>query len=604
MFRRRGAIALAALVALLIAGALAPGSAWAHAQLEKTSPQRDDTVKTEPKLVTFTFGEAVSGTAGAVRVFNTAGVRVDDGNARHPGSDAKVFGVALKPGLPKGTYTATYRIVSADSHIVTGGFSFSIGARSNTSGATVGQLLAGQSTGAVTSDAFIAVRAVQYLAIATGAGGMAFLLLVWLPALAGLAGAGAGAGTGEAAGREGGEAPLGDGPGIAGASDAVLRRMRRLLRGAALAGVVTAVLALGLEGAEAAGVSLAHAYTGTIIGDVLGQRFGVAWLAAGVIWLVALVAAPRVLRSAGPVPARRLALLALALAALVALPAIAGHSSAEHPVWLLLPANIVHVSAMTVWLGGLVALVFAAPAGTRALEGADRTRLLAGVLSRFSPIALTCVIVLVTTGTIQALVEIDAFAELTNTAYGRAVLIKIGLILILIALGAHNRQRTVPRIKALAVAGETPGNAGVMLRNALRAEVGVIAVVLLVSGALSGYPPAKTVYNGPISITTAIGSQQLQFTLDPARVGSNVLHIYLLNPKTGAPFNGTKQLTMTASLPAKGIGPIDLAPQVAGPGHYVINQATFGAPGSWTIDVADRVSAFDQFEKKITVRIR
>lgn len=573
---------LAVIAGLALTAALAPASAFAHAQLESTSPARDAIVKTEPKIVSFTFGEAVSGTAGAVRVYDTSGNRVDTANAGHPGSAPQVYGVGLKPGLPKGTYTATYRIVSADSHIVSGGISFSIGAASVTRGSDVGTLLAGQQTGAQTSDAFIVARAVQYAAIAVGVGILAFLLMTLLPALATCSEV-----------SEGGRAI---------ASGVALGRARRLVVGAAAAGVISAVLAIGLEGAEAAGVPLWSAYTGTTLGDVLGTRFGVTWTAAGILWLLAAIAAPRLLRAQNG-GARRLLWFA-PLVALIALPAIAGHSSVEHPVWLLLPMNLIHVSAMTLWLGGLTALVLVVPGATRALEGADRTRLLAAVLARFSPLALACVITLLTTGIVQSLVEIDAWSELTGTAYGRAVLIKFLLLMVLIGLGAINRQRTVPQIRRLAAAGETPGVVGILLRRALRVEVAVIAVVLVITGALSGYPPAKAVASGPVSVTTAIGPQQLQLTLDPARVGANALHIYLLNPKTGAQFDATKQLTIGASLPSKSIGPIALDPRKAGPGHYVVNGAIFGAPGTWTLDVIARVSAFDEYEKKIQVRVR
>ncbi|MCW2986690.1 MAG: copper resistance protein CopC, partial [Conexibacter sp.] len=301
--------------------------------------------------------------------------------------------------------------------------------------------------------------------------------------------------------------------------------------------------------------------------------------------------------------ARLLALL-IPAAALILLPALAGHASVQHPVWLFLPANVIHVTAMSAWLGGLVALLACLPAATRRLEGADRTRLLAGGLARFSPIALACVIALIATGVVQALIQIDAFSELWNTPYGRAVLVKIGLILGLVGLGALNRRRTVPRLRRLAEQGATPGGAGLLLRRTLRTEVAAIAVVLTVTGALAGYAPAKTTATGPVQVTSTVGPAQLSLDVDPAQVGANDIHIYLLDPRTGAQYARTKQLTVTATLPAKGIGPLDLQVQDTGPGHYTIPAAILGAPGTWTLDLVARVSDFDQYERRVTVRIR
>ena len=74
---------------------------------------------------------------------------------------------------------------------------------------------------------------------------------------------------------------------------------------------------------------------------------------------------------------------------------------------------------MSVWIGGLVLLAFALPAATRALTAMpDRTRLLAGTLARFSPIAFGAVIALVTTGVIQAIVHVGSFGTCSTRRSG------------------------------------------------------------------------------------------------------------------------------------------------------------------------------------------
>ncbi len=571
-----------------------PASASAHAQLEATSPQRGTVVVTEPKAVSFRFGEPVTGTAGAIRVFDAGGDRVDDGASFHPGDDPRTYAVGLRPGLAKGTYTATYRVVSADTHVVTGGFVFSIGAAGAAPGATVGQLLAGQRTGTVTSTTFAAARAVQYGAIGIAAGGLLFLFAVWLPALLAVAGAGGA---------------------WAGASRAFAGRLRLLLVIVATAGLLSALAGLVLEGAEAAGVPFGSAIDRTIIGDVLDTRFGVVWLAAAGAWLLVALGAGLLLsprsrhapvrrRDGTPPAAWPAALLCLPAAALLTLPTLAGHASIQHPRWLFVPANLAHVGAMAAWFGGLVALLTAVPAATRRLEPADRTPLLATTLARFSPIALGAVIVLLLSGIVEALIQIDAWSELLHTAFGRAVLIKVVLLMALIVLGAINRRRTVPQLRSLAARRAAPGHAGVVLRRTLRAEVALIVVVLAVTGALAGYAPAKEVATGPVSVTTSLGPEQMNLDVDPAQVGANVIHIYLLDPRSGAQFAGTKKLTVTATQKAKGIGPLMLDARLTGPGHYTVPDAVLGAPGTWTLDVTAQVSKFDQYEQAVKVPIR
>ena len=75
----------------------------------------------------FKYNQNVGGTLGAVRVYNAQGDEVDNLDVSHPEGQEHWMGVGLKPGLPDGTYTATYRVISADTHIVYGGVVFNIG---------------------------------------------------------------------------------------------------------------------------------------------------------------------------------------------------------------------------------------------------------------------------------------------------------------------------------------------------------------------------------------------------------------------------------------------------------------------------------------------
>jgi copper transport protein len=201
---------------------------------------------------------------------------------------------------------------------------------------------------------------------------------------------------------------------------------------------------------------------------------------------------------------------------------------------------------------------------------------------------------------IQGIVEVGHFPALLDTAFGRAVLIKAVVALGIVALGAFNRQRLVPQLKA---ATGSPGRTGVLLRRTLRAELGLGLVAIAVTGALSSYAPSTAESSGPYSTDVIVGPARMEVTVDPARTGPNELHLYLFDRKSGAPYTATKQLTLTAALPSKQIAKITLSPHVAGPGHYVVDGANFGVAGQWTLDATVRVSDFDQFAKRFSVPI-
>ncbi len=92
--------------------------------------------------------------------------------------------------------------------------------------------------------------------------------------------------------------------------------------------------------------------------------------------------------------------------------------------------------------------------------------------------------------------------------------------------------------------------------------------------------------------------------MDPARAGLNQVHLYLFDRRSGRQWDRAKQLTVTARLPDRRIGPLELDAQKAGPGHYVIRRAALSPPGSWHLRVVARVSAFDEYAATVAVPIR
>lgn len=210
--------------------------------------------------------------------------------------------------------------------------------------------------------------------------------------------------------------------------------------------------------------------------------------------------------------------------------------------------------------------------------------------------------VVLASGIVQGLVEVRTVPNLVDTAFGRAVLVKVVLFAGIVALGAFNRRRLLPALTRAAREGEPPGHAGALLRRTLRSELVLGIAMLAVTGALAGYAPSVAEGTGPFAGNADIGPARLELTVDPARVGTNEMHVYLFDRADGSQFDETKELTVTAELPEKGIEPIDLETTRAGPGHYLVSGAAFGVAGQWMVEVASRVSDFDEFRTKCRYR--
>ncbi len=574
---RRAALLVAAICLVSAGAGVCAAPVLAHAQLQTVTPQRGAVLAAAPRAVVFVFDEPVSGPAGAVRVYGPRGARADDGAAFHPRGDQRAFGVALKSRLPRGTYTSTYQVISADGHVVGGGSTFSIGAPSATSG-TVGQLLARQKAGPVTRDALTVARGVQYLAIAVGVGTIVFLLLIWPPAFR----------------RAGGGGSAWDD-----AERAFRSRTRMLLLASAATGALSAALAVALEAADASGEGL-FALSGSALSAAIDARFGTVWGIAVLAWL-ALGAAAAIGPRAGHAGAVALAVPA---AALVLVPGLGGHAGAIAPTAILIPANALHVIAASVWVGGIVCLLSAVRAATARVEGPARALLLVEVTSRFSAFALGAVVLLAASGVVQALELISGLGDLTDTGYGRLILIKSALLLVLAGLGALQRRRTLPGLRAAARDERAPGNAGRLLRRTLRVEAGLLVLVFVATAVLAGSSPSGQATGGPIAFQTRIGPAQLEGDVDPGRVGANAVHLYLLDPRTGAPWDRASEVDLSIRQPKLGIGPLKQRATKSGPGHYTAAGVQFGAPGTWRMLVTVRAGEFDEYLRTLTVKIR
>ncbi len=513
-------------------------------------PANGVVVQRSPSQVVLHFSEAVETAFGSVRVYDANAKRVDSGGTLRPAADE----VAVTVGkLRRGTYTVAWRVISADTHPVHGAFTFSVGAASGDAGEVAARVLAGEGTPRYVSVVFDAVRFLNFLLILIVAGGVAVLAFVARDAAAG-----------------------------------VRRRLRLVVASAAALLAPAALFGLVLEGAEAGGFSIGSAFSPSVIGSVLGTQFGRVWLAracaAAALALILLVL-PRLSRGG-------IAVAALLGLALVASPTAAGHAATGGVIaWF---ADGAHVLAAAIWTGGL-----ALTAVALLLSGGERWTLATRAVPRLSVLAFGSVVLLLIAGTISAYLEVRAWRGLWETTYGGLILAKLGLIVPLLVLGAYNNRFAVPRLRA--------GIASVVeQRRFLRfvgLELALVVVIVGVTAVLVQQPPARSAVarTGPYATETRVGPFGLNLIVDPARVGVNEIHLYLLD-RAGRPAE-VAEARLGASLPAAGIGPLRLRTSRAGPGHFVVPAAQLPIGGGWRLQVQVRRGEFDEWLTTVSIPI-
>jgi cytochrome c oxidase assembly factor CtaG/putative copper export protein len=166
-----------------------------------------------------------------------------------------------------------------------------------------------------------------------------------------------------------------------------------------------------------------------------------------------------------------LLVLLVALVALV-LPTVTSHAgtSADHSA--AVTTLMVHVVAVSLWCGGLVALV---------LLGTSDRRPLPVAVPRFSALALWCAIGVAASGALSAWIRMSGLADLVTTSYGRIVLLKVALTVAIACFGVYHRRRHLTRLSSDATRLQ-------FLRVAA-VEVLVMAATVGVAVALSRTPP-------------------------------------------------------------------------------------------------------------------
>lgn len=556
----------AAFLALAVL-AVVPAKAGAHAQLVASAPERGARLDAVPAQVSFRFDEPVEAAFGALRVFDPAGTRIDDGTLSRPDGD-RTIATRLRSG-DDGVYTATYRVVSADGHPVSGGLTFTVGDGGGAPAETVGKLLAQQDSGRTTDVAYGVTRAIGYAAIAVALGALAFVLLCWRRLR----------------------------PPDA-AIRAFDRRVRKVLAITCVVGAVSTVALIVFQAAVAGGTSFWGALSGDAIDSVLHTQTGRALCARLISWLVLVAGMLLIARRAMKPRAPEAAVVGIGATGLAVTPGLGGHAAAATPEALAVLADTTHVAAMSIWVGGVAALLLLLPAATRTTTGRSRSELLNGAIAHFSGVALWAAIAVIASGLVQSVILVPSVSDLLETAFGRAILIKSAIVLVLIGFGAAHRFWLIPRLRRT---GGT-GSAGRATRSALRAELGLMAVVLAVAAALVSYSPSPAA-TGVLSERFALGDADVELTASPLRRGVQEIHVYLFDPVSGAPLRRTGEVAVALTQPSKKIGPLKVDLRSAGPGHFVGSE-TLAVAGDWRLRFDRRQSRFDAFGKELELKIR
>lgn len=484
----------------------------AHADLLATDPPDKAVVSDPIPLVTLTFSEGIEPTGEGFRLLEPDGSAV---SATVFQPEATVVIIEPESPLEDGRYVVIWKAQSADSHVLSGSFSFTIegvGSDSTEEDSTTGTPAEDGSQPSTTAptvtvpttvpnrveaapspirDAIpppVALETEQDESLLAGAIGD---LGRWVTMAGALLAVGAFAFAATA---------------LIGTPDEVRRSILWVRRGSILVigGTLLEVVAVSIATSAAS----ASALSPTHIVDAIGVQFGIA-VVLRLVGAIALLQDPRSLvvsqgrpvldmsrspnSDADPnVDDRRVAgstvvdalrryrievqhewVMMAGMAAVVASFALDGHSVEIGAIGRA--ASIVHVVAAGVWFGGLVVMADTLMRRWRAGVAADA----AFMAIRFSRVAAASLGLAAIAGVVLAWTIADAPSDIVTTTWGRLLLIKVALVGVVTAIGAYNHFRVVPGIS-----DDATDQKAAILRRTTRVEAAILVAVLGVTAML------------------------------------------------------------------------------------------------------------------------
>lgn len=498
--------------------ALSPSVASAHAILDSSTPSPSSVVAVSPSEIRLDFNEQVEASFGDIRLFDSKQREIDIDKTIRSDVDNSIVSAQL-PALKDGVYVAVWRVVSADGHPANGAFPFEVGETSSgNSNDLLQKILLGLNK---TSDLETPMALMRFVAF------LSTMILIGSATLA----------------RQG--------------QHFSVRALVRLAQYATIGIAIGSVGVLLLQGPIATGRSWGSVFDGAVLSDVITTRLGVAVL----LRLLLVVAWGGLLLFASSSSHRRWKLTAVITSVLlVATFSFSGHPSAAPNSLFFIPIDMAHFVSLSMWVGALFALVVV-----------SRTEHVQEYVQRFSRIATFAMPVAVATGVIQGLHLVGGVSAITKSDYGRLLVLKTLLVLLVVALGARARRRL----------HLTQTNS---VTKVIRLEALVVVVIVACTALLVGKSPvvADSFDDLTFSVSLVQANVVGDFSVLPTKVGAAEVHA-IMSPPGGA-MSPVVNVVVTFALPSRGIPAIPVVMSSVGPNHWV-GVVQFPYEGNWQMEI-------------------
>jgi copper transport protein len=501
-----------------------PGLSSAHAYIVKSNPTGNQSLSKSPDKVSIEFDEIIQPTFYSLQVLDMKGTQVNKDNGRINASNAKVLESDVKQDLPKGIYTLKWKIVSSDGHPVDGVIPFQIGVSGKNQ-----PLLKSKTTGYIPHFDLILIRWIQYISGAIFVGLSFFYLFVY--------------------------------PRESLQNSSIEKRYKKIVTISFVFLWISILFSLPLQATIEANVSWSDAFDVSLLQEIATKTlFGKVWISEIILLLLLLLTVKRNKKFFWWASFILGSCLFLAKA-------ITSHAVSSTDLLVSIEFDFLHLLCASIWIGSLTAMAVLLPLN-RDEEGKI---LFQQMVRRFSTWGKVCVFFLVITGVYLGLKYVPTFHALFYTNYGRVLVSKVALFLVMLIFAFLNS------LKGRRDEAKKWG-------MSIWSEVTIGVIVLFLAVILTNLPTASSSM-GPFKETNHVkNNDDVTLKVGPNVIGQNTFDV-ILKDKDGKPLTDIQQVSLTFSTQRMDMGENTVNLPKAADGHYKIQGMYFNMTGAWKVHV-------------------
>ena len=321
--------------------------------------------------------------------------------------------------------------------------------------------------------------------------------------------------------------------------------------------------------------------------DVIGTTFGTTWLIRMIITIIIIgiwfwIEKKKEISIKGQIP------LLLASLILIATTTMMGHGASTEleAAWIL---DYSHNLLSSIWIGGVIFFAFVALPAIAKVDQSTKEKFTLSLIPRFSGLFIIAIGILIITGPTLLWFLDDNVSSLTESTYGKLIMLKIGIAISMIAFGGSYQVKFLGKMKDYEKL-----NISKKISKPLKIEAGLgIALLAVVALLVNSSLPAGEIQSADalqptFGFDSVLFSENAKFDVKvlPAGIGSNAISV-IVSSFDDKPLSDISGLKIKVSNPQKNISPIEAEVTESEQNEIIrySGDATFGFAGNWQIEL-------------------